>query len=321
VQRLREARERLGITQPALDAQPPLRKRDGAERFTPRVGTRRDKRILSANTASWRSSAIGIAAALVAIIILAPHTRRSTGHAPNAVTPASHYATGTARTAIVRLADGSRVTLAPRTTISVGNDASGRHVTLMGEAHFEIVPSSHTPFTVRTGAVTTQVLGTTFDVRRYPNELEGRIVVRDGKVRTTSAGTSVTLAAGMTGRFTDSLVVGMSNTDSTAYTSWNSNELVFHDAPLPVVLATLERWYGYTFRVSDPTLSSEKVTAVFDIGNAPEMMRRLKRVLGVGMTFRDSVVTLRGRVPTHDAKERKNTLPPATLSHSTEVGR
>jgi len=274
---------------------------------------------------SWRIvSATGVAAIALAVVA---YGSRNTAPSGGRAEPSRRYVTGTARTAVVRLADGSRITLAPRTIVSITSDVNGRQVDLVGEARFDVAASSRTPFVVRAGAVTTRVLGTTFDVRRYAGERDGRISVQDGKVVTQSARVAVVLTAGMTGRFTDSLVVAA--TDSTEYTSWTSDELVFRDAPLPVVLASLERWYGYTFRLNDPTLSAEKVTAAFNIGDTPEMMRRLKRVLGVGLTFHDSVVTLQGRDSTNNARTetrvtrpaRTNALAPIKDSHFTETGR
>jgi ferric-dicitrate binding protein FerR (iron transport regulator) len=205
------------------------------------------------------------------------------------------------------------------TNVSITNEVAGRRVDLVGEAHFEIVPNAHAAFVVRIGTVDTRVLGTTFDIRQYRDDREGRIVVREGKVRASGATSSVVLSAGMRGRFTDARILIANAADSTDYTNWGSNELVFHDTPLAVVLKTLERWYGYSFRLSDSTLATEKVTAVFDIGDTPEMIRRLTHILGVGMTVHDSIVTLHGR-GTFRALRRTRMIPPNTPPF-TEVGR
>jgi len=205
------------------------------------------------------------------------------------------YRTHAGQQAAVELVDGTRIVLAPRTTLTVtsGTRQQARDVSLVGEAHFDVVASHDAPFVVRTGTVTTRVLGTTFDVRRYATDSVGRVVVMSGKVVTQGHGTPVTLSAGMAGEFTDSSVTARVVEDPASYAAWLQGELVFRDTPVPVMLETLKRWYGYEFRLNDSTLIRRHVTTVFTIGETGDMMWRLKRLLGVTLSFQDSVVTLK----------------------------
>jgi len=234
------------------------------------------------------------------------------------------YATGAGQRATVELVDGSRIVLAPRTTLTITSGSAGRTVSLVGEAHFDIVSNTHMPFIVRTGHVTTRVLGTTFEVRRYADDHLGRVLVLSGKVATAGHGTPVTLTAGMMGEFTDSSVVASGALDPATYTDWTRGQLVFRKVPVPVALATLTRWYGYQFRLGDSTLAADSVTAVFTIGETGEMMQRLQHLLSVSMTFDDSVVTLRPGRPGRqgaDSAKPKSTPLHHPFSVSTEVGR
>ena len=252
----------------------------------------------------------------VALYQRVPHDARRT--------TSRSYATTARQTARIQLADGSRIILAPRTrvTVLVGADES-RLVTLVGEARFEIISRLRAPFEVRTGSLVTRVLGTTFDVRRYPEERSGRVVVLDGKVTTSWIGQNrpVTLTAGMIAHFEDSTVIQTKVADPTPYTDWAKGRLVFRDVPVPVVLETLGRWYGYTFNIADSTLVKQHVTATFALGETSEMLQLLKRVLGVDMTLADSIVTLRpareATVPTTPVRYKMHD-PISTL---TEVGR
>jgi len=222
---------------------------------------------------------------------------------------AQTYSTTTGRTATIELPGGSRVTLAPRTTLTVVSDR-GQHLrsaSLVGEADFDIVPDPTAPFVVHTGRVTTRVLGTHFGIRRYADDLIGRIVVFSGKVATDSRSGPVTLTAGMVAQFTDSLVTATVSDDPSAYADWTNGRLVFRNATVPTVLATLKRWYGYEFRLADSTLATQHVTGVFAIVGTTEMMEAVKRVLGVTMTFDGHVITLQPERsststthPTHD---------------------
>ena len=233
------------------------------------------------------------------------------------------YATGAGRRATITLADGSRIVLAPNTTVRLTEDAThhARTVSLIGEAHFDVIASAHTPFVVQTGRVATSVLGTTFDVRRYVEDRVGRVAVISGKVRTASDGTVLQLSAGMAAQFTDSTVTPVAG-DVREYTDWTRGRLVFRDAPVAEVLSTLRRWYGYDFRVTDSTLVRQTVTAVFTIGETAEMLRVVRHMLGVGMVIRDSVITLRPlREGQADSDATSGTTRDQFTHQTMEVGR
>lgn len=85
---------------------------------------------------------------------------------------------------LVRLPDGSRVTLYKGSWISFPRTftARQREVFLVGEAFFDVVRRPKQPFMVYTNQLTTQVLGTSFTVRAYPDDKEAKVIVRTGKV-------------------------------------------------------------------------------------------------------------------------------------------
>jgi len=174
---------------------------------------------------------------------------------------------------------------------------------------------------VRTAGVLTRVLGTTFDIRRYPGDADGRVIVWSGKVATGARNASMTLTAGMAGRFTDSTVIGAAANDSTTFTDWARGRLVFKNAPVPVVLATLHEWYGYEFRLSDPAMAEQYVSAEFTAGDTHEMLNIVAHMLGVNVTLRDSVLLLQparsALSPKHPMERRRDNF----LSTPTEVGR
>lgn len=233
-----------------------------------------------------------------------------------------HYATQSGQQATVQLPNGSRILLAPRTQITVASnlETDATTVTLVGEAQFDIAPHPHAPFVVRTGDVVTRVLGTVFTVRRYADDVEGRVAVTSGKVSVQAGRQSMTLTAGMIGRYT--AVAVTSTADSTIDTDWTHGRLVFRNAPVSTVLSTLSRWYGYQFRLTDTTLARQHVTTSFDFGSSAEMLQGLRWLLHVDMTFEDSVVTLRSArrvsVPQDLKRDDRLGLPSPSIM---EVGR
>jgi len=216
------------------------------------------------------------------------------------------YTTRAGQREVITLSDGSRVTLAPQTSLTIPSDFGRKTRTLMldGEAFFHITNSAGTPFIVRAGDVDTRVLGTTFSVRRY-GAMTTRVVVTEGRV---AVGTvtesrrevdgrrpSVVLTAGMVGEITDSSATVVSMKDLEPYTAWVDGRIVLRRVPVLQALDALGRWYGYTFRVADSTQLTGYITNTFEINAPEEMFTVLKTVLDVTMTFEGNVVTLRSR--------------------------
>jgi len=136
----------------------------------------------------------------------------------------------------------------------------------------------------------------------------------------TGAGRPVTLAAGGAAELSDSLVQAVAPDSLEQVTSWATGQLRFHRAPVADILATLGRWYGYQFRVSDSTLAAHNLTAVIDATSFKNALNTIKLLLNVDLVFADTVVTLQPRTTRAVRQDRRD--PRSTLSTPTnEVGR
>jgi ferric-dicitrate binding protein FerR (iron transport regulator) len=231
------------------------------------------------------------------------------------------YTTAIAERATITLRDGSQVQLAPASRLSVvdGYGATSRTVVLSGEAFFDVAHAQGAPFVVRTGSVSTRVLGTAFDVRHYPDDPHVRVAVVSGKVESGGSRTPVTLTAGIVGFVTDSTARTMSG-DVAAYSGWTRDRLVFEDASVRAVLASVGRWYGYEFRLRDSALANQHMSAAFKLSDPAQMMQSLKQLLEVTMTFDGRVVTLSPRRKSAAPSEPRRTRDDVILPF-TEVGR
>jgi len=218
---------------------------------------------------------------------------------------------------------------APRTRLVVAQHfgTSTRTVSLIGEAYFDVTARGRAPFVVRTGSVTTHVLGTAFDVRRYANDIDVRIAVMSGKVQTRDARRALmTLAAGMVGRVTDSgKTVVTTPADASQYSEWTHGRLEFHETPLPEVLVMLERWYGVRFRLADSSLVVMRLSGNLDnFRTTAAAISALQALLGVHATFdtvgTESVVTLHRRRADSQMAPARQTIQ-KTFTTSKEVGR
>lgn len=138
-----------------------------------------------------------IAAALAVIATAAtfllrnnePETVQQIVQTPQEIIPAEelqeHIVNNTSKPSQVRLADGSTVTLQPRSEITYARAFDGplREVRLTGEASFDVSRDEKRPFRVYSEDLVTQVLGTSFIVKAYEGDKNVTVTVRSGKVQ------------------------------------------------------------------------------------------------------------------------------------------
>lgn len=312
---------------PVANGAPVVTPRETAVAFDAASLARKAPRIPMTRTdeaSGWSGAAalhrwVGLAAA-AAIFVAGGMLMRAVGGRHGALASTT-YATGPGQRATVTLADGSHVTLAPdsRLTVASGFGASSRTVALSGEAYFAVASMTGAPFVVQTGAVTTRVLGTTFDVRRYATDTAVWVGVLSGKVATGGRRTPVTLTAGTVAYVTDTTAVATVAGDLRAQTEWTAGRLVFKDVSVAEMLATVGRWYGYTFHLADSTVATQRVAVTFNMDQREETLALIQDLLSVTMKFDGTTVTL------SRPHERHSAAPPvrkdATFSPSREVGR
>ncbi len=252
------------------------------------------------HSVGWRIRALqyGVGMALMATAIVVG-SRMTTSRASTPVSFASFtaarsfVATHGEQTAVT-LADGSRVVLAPdsRLEIAQGFGATNRMVVLRGEGYFEVT-SGVAPFIVRAGEVTARVLGTAFNIRRYPTDAATRIAVVRGKISATNRRGATTLTARMVAVGNDSTLSTSTVDDPTQFTQWTTGRLVFRNAPASEVLAAVGRWYGLTFHAADTTLATQVLTTVIETRRSrTEALAVLASILDVRMTAMGDTITL-----------------------------
>lgn len=148
------------------------------------------------------------------------------------------------------LPDGTQVNLNSDSFIeyNASFDEEVREVYLKGEAYFVVARDEARPFIVKTKKVNTQVLGTTFNIRAYPEDDQVLVAVASGKVGVsdaTSLENQVILEANEWANYhfeSQNFSTGSGNISM--FTAWNEGVLLYHDKSLEDVATQLERWYG-----------------------------------------------------------------------------
>lgn len=158
----------------------------------------------------------------------------------------------------VQLPDGSTVWLNEKTTLRFIDSASinERWVSLEGEAFFDVERNEQKPFTIHAGESVTTVLGTSFNLRAYPQETIVEITVESGKVKLENkVKEEVQLVAGKSGIYDqNSKKVSIRKSKLENADAWRSQKLTFSHAPLEEIAETLERYFDKQFIFKNPAL-------------------------------------------------------------------
>lgn len=142
----------------------------------------------------------------------------------------------------LQLADGTRVWLNAGTSLRYPVAFSGqeRRVELRGEGYFEVAKDSASPFVVSVNGVDVRVLGTSFNVSAYSDEVVTTLV--EGKVLMRSQADSVVLVPDRQGVW-DGKRMTVKRVDARNYALWREGVFFFEDMPLEDILDALARWY------------------------------------------------------------------------------
>ena len=144
------------------------------------------------------------------------------------------------------LSDGTRVWLNSETSIQypVVFGTKERRVFIQGEAYFEVAKDAKKPFTVQFMSSSVTVLGTSFNIRAYPEEKQSQTTLAEGSVRIYSPGSSMLLKPGEQAEVNAlSGEMVKREVEVKSFTSWKDGRFVFEQQPLEDIMRTLERWY------------------------------------------------------------------------------
>ncbi|HMI62842.1 MAG TPA: FecR domain-containing protein [Puia sp.] len=148
-------------------------------------------------------------------------------------------------------------------TASFGTD--NRNVVLTGEAFFDVTHSDKLPFIIYTGKVSTEVLGTAFNIKAYPDLEKIVVAVRKGKVKVNFADKQVAL-------LTMGQQVSIGNKDNSVKEKkmkaedaapWQHGDLVYDDYTIEDIISDLERVYNVKIRIANPAVAGMRITTAF----------------------------------------------------------
>lgn len=190
------------------------------------------------------------------------------------------YHTGTGETRVVKLNDGSQLTLAARSAVDVDYSGNTRRITLLsGEALFDVVHDARRPFQVDASNVVIRVLGTSFDVAR--SETGIKVEVREGAVGVSANGSPYRLGAGQ--RLWFDAVQGSAQQTAIApdeVATWVSGQQFFENATVQEVVEQLRKYQRGWIVIGDDALGQKRVTGLYDLRDTQRALQALAKPIG-----------------------------------------
>ena len=200
----------------------------------------------------------------------------------------------------VELPDGSLVTLNHNSRLLYPQQfAETREVLLEGEAYFEVARDEKRPFRVVAGNVTTEVLGTAFNLHWNKLTANVELEVTEGKVAFASFENGLSerifVSAGE-----HAVYRGETNTIekfeafNPNLIAWKTKKLVFENAALEKVLSDAAGYFDVEFEITGEGLRNCNFSGKLDNPQIEDFLEALNYVLRINHEIRNDKIILMG---------------------------
>ena len=248
---------------------------------------------------SWKRWLVAASMLVVATTgVLYWHSGQREGEVKGAVVQATEIVTKYGTRSYQELPDGSKLWLNAGSKVVYADNflAGKRELTLQGEAFFDVHHDPKHPFIIHTGQVDVRVLGTTLNVRAYPEDSAIETTLINGKVEIDVKGRQKqTIVLRPSEKVSvavekkrvpvgDGIRLRHVAPDSTygtiVETSWVEDKLVFRNEQFGAVAARMERWYNIRIRFDNDRYQQQMLTGYFKDQPVENVMKALQLILG-----------------------------------------
>ncbi|GGY55706.1 FecR family protein [Parvularcula lutaonensis] len=202
------------------------------------------------------------------------------------------YAETDLERSVTELGDGSRIILAPGSSLSINYDRKTRRVSaLKGLAYFDVAGDGR-PFIVSLAEGEVRVLGTEFEIRQTPAVT--RVGVVEGRVAYEGeTGTRIELVPGQLLADTIAAPPKVLDTALETIAPWRDGVLEFDNAPLAEVTAALNTYFGReTFRIAPGLTPANRFSGVLSLSTPAATAQQLSAYFGVDAFEEAGIITL-----------------------------
>ena len=234
----------------------------------------------------------------------------------------------------VSLGSKSKITLPDGSVINLNSGSKltypsfftdkNRQVNLEGEAYFEVSADSLRPFYVNTSDITIKVIGTSFNVKSYPesNTIETTLVSGSLEVsdKTIISRSMLNLNKHLvlkpnqkavyikdldrltlddrielkleTDRMKGPELSIQDQVDTQPLTAWKDNKLIFNNERFEDLAIKLERWYNVKITIKARELRKERFTGTFENETTEQVLNALKIAEPFGYTMNKNEIII-----------------------------
>lgn len=193
------------------------------------------------------------------------------------------FASAIGKPQVIRLTDGSLITLDAASRVKVSWHLRSRRVELQsGQALFSVSPALYRPFLTTAGATRIKVVGTRYNVSRQQGSV--RVTVEQGRVEVRGGESSVQLVAGDQVLVRNGQLGTRQQVDAAAVAAWTKGRLVFDRTPLRDVLEVIQRYQRTAIVMHDRSLAELPVSGTFESARLDGMLALLPKILPVELS-------------------------------------
>lgn len=164
------------------------------------------------------------------------------------------------------LPDGSKVRMNAGSTITFPEKFTDtiREIIFAGEAFFEVTKNKQQPFIIKTGSLTTRVLGTSFNINALKDNASVEVTLATGKVKVFTKNDSRELLPSEQAVFdTKEEKITTQKVNINNFIEWKEGVLRFENTTIGEAKTTLERWYNVKIELKNPELAECIFTGTF----------------------------------------------------------
>jgi transmembrane sensor len=198
----------------------------------------------------------------------------------------------------VTLPDQSTIVLNSGSVLRIPADFAKekRQVILIGEGYFKIKRDTLHPFVIHSGQLQTTVLGTSFNIKAYPEDSDIQVAVTSGKVKIDALTKSLTKGITRNQILLYTKAKGsaaITQGDAELAGSWKSNLLYFDNTSIPEIARTLARWYNVKVTIAGSNCDpGKRYTLHFDHEPLNQVLNSLSLLSNASFTEKDQEVLI-----------------------------
>ncbi len=195
----------------------------------------------------------------------------------------------------VELPDGSKAWLNSGSTLKFNNNFKGdiRSVELEGEAYFSVTKDKKRSFTVETFGITTEVLGTEFNLTAYKEDQTVAATLVEGSIKVKSPIQHTILSPNqkLVYNKTSKKMERYQLQDISCDTEWRNGRMIFKGESLSSLEPKLERWFDVDIEFADEEVKKRRFSGILERESILEAVKYFDYSKYVGYKIEGNTIT------------------------------